>query len=188
MVMRATQPRRWTADEVRALPDQPGTRYECVDGELLVSPGPRLVHQYVAGELHLWLTGFCQQHGIGVAVMAPGEMELDPHTLVQPDNYVLPLIDGRRPREAHEIGHALLFIEVLSPSSARTDRIIKRHRYQRYGVEYWIVDPEARAVERWWPHAAEAEVLSDTIDWAPRGTPEPLTINLRELFSDALDR
>jgi Uma2 family endonuclease len=77
---------------------------------------------------------------------------------------------------------------VLSPSSARTDRIIKRHRYQRYGVEYWIVDPEARAVERWWPHAAEAEVLSDTIDWAPRGAPEPLTINLRELFSEALDR
>jgi hypothetical protein len=34
----------YTAADVRALPDD-GNRYEVVHGELLVSPGPRLLHQ-----------------------------------------------------------------------------------------------------------------------------------------------
>src|ERR1700730_17091006 len=45
--------RRWTADEVRALSDEsrPGPRYELIDGELLVTPSPRPVHQIAALEL-----------------------------------------------------------------------------------------------------------------------------------------
>ena len=35
----ATTARRWTADEVRALPDD-GNRYEVVEGELLLTPAP----------------------------------------------------------------------------------------------------------------------------------------------------
>ncbi|MSR01550.1 MAG: hypothetical protein EXR94_02235 [Gemmatimonadetes bacterium] len=34
----------WTREQVLALPDD-GNRYELVDGELLVSPAPRWVHQ-----------------------------------------------------------------------------------------------------------------------------------------------
>ena len=45
MGMPAMQERRWTAAEVRALPDEPGKRFEVVDGELLVSPGPTFRHQ-----------------------------------------------------------------------------------------------------------------------------------------------
>ena len=33
--------RSWTADEVRAIPDDT-RRYEVIDGELLVTPAPRL--------------------------------------------------------------------------------------------------------------------------------------------------
>lgn len=36
--------KRWTREEVLALPDD-GNRYELVDGELLVSPSPRALHQ-----------------------------------------------------------------------------------------------------------------------------------------------
>jgi hypothetical protein len=49
--MPAVVPHRWTAAEVRALPDEPGKRFECVDGELLVSPSPRLTHQSVVALL-----------------------------------------------------------------------------------------------------------------------------------------
>ena len=46
----------------------------------------------------------------------------------------------------------LLAAEVISPSSARGDRVDKREAYQRNGVpEYWIVDTAARVVERWHP-------------------------------------
>ena len=41
-----------------------------------------------------------------------------------------------------------LVIEVLSPSTTRTDRTTKAQLYARYGVPYyWIVDPEARVIE-----------------------------------------
>ena len=48
MGMPAAIQHRWTADEVRALPDVPGQRFEVVDGELLVSPSPVRRHQKVA--------------------------------------------------------------------------------------------------------------------------------------------
>jgi Uma2 family endonuclease len=43
-----------------------------------------------------------------------------------------------------------LVIEILSPSTAHRDRGIKRKLYERHGVtQYWIVDPDAKAVEVW---------------------------------------
>ena len=43
----------------------------------------------------------------------------------------------------------LLAIEVLSPTTARYDRLTKRRLYQQQGIEYWIVDLDGRVVERW---------------------------------------
>lgn len=38
--------------------------------------------------------------------------------------------------------------EVLSPSNASTDRVMKRRLYAQHGVAfYWLVDPEARTLE-----------------------------------------
>ena len=43
-----------------------------------------------------------------------------------------------------------LIVEILSPSTRRLDRKIKRRLFERFGVpEYWIVDLDARAVERY---------------------------------------
>jgi Uma2 family endonuclease len=39
-------------------------------------------------------------------------------------------------------------VEVLSASTAETDRTIKLKLYARYGVrEYWLIDPEAYTAE-----------------------------------------
>ncbi len=186
MFMPAIDSRLWTANDVRALPDEPGKRYECVDGMLLVSPSPRLVHQSAVLLLGALLNDFAKRQACGAVFTAPGDMELDQHTLVQPDVYVLPLVEGRRPTTPEQIGHALLFVEVLSPGTARDDRVIKRERYQRYGVQYWIVDLDARLVERWMPDAERPEIITGNIAWQPSGAATELTIDLDALFAEAL--
>jgi Uma2 family endonuclease len=107
--------------------------------------------------------------------------------LVQPDVYVLPLVQGRRPRTTAEVGTPLLLVEVLSPSTARFDRVVKRQRYQRLGVEYWIVDLEARVVERWLPGDARPEVLTDAVSWVTSPAADaPCVIELARLFVEVL--
>jgi Uma2 family endonuclease len=186
MSMPATQPHRWTADEVRALPDEPGKRFECVDGELLVSPGPRLPHQSLVFLLARQLDDYCRAQGIGSVFNGPGELELDRHTLVQPDIFVLPLVDGKRATSQEATGHPLLFVEVLSPGTARYDRVVKRGRYQRYGVEYWIADLDARVAERWTPASDRPEIVTGSLAWQPAGAAVPLTIDLDAMFAEAL--
>ena len=117
-------------------------------------------------------------------VGAPAELELDAFTLVQPDVFVLPLVDGKLPQSQQDTGTPLLFVEVLSPSTARYDRITKRQRYQRYGVEYWIVDLDARLVERWTPDADRPEIAIESITWQPTGITAPLIIQLDALFAE----
>jgi Uma2 family endonuclease len=186
MAMPATRTHRWTAEEVRALPEEPGKRFECVDGELLVSPGPRWPHQSVVSLLSRALDAYCRAQGIGAMLNGPAELELDQFTLVQPDVFVMPLVNGKRPQAQSETGDPLLFVEVLSPSTARFDRVIKRERYQRYGVEFWIADLDARVVERWTPSSERPEIVTGSLEWNPGGAHHPLTIDLDALFAEAL--
>jgi Uma2 family endonuclease len=104
---------QWTAEMVRALPDD-GKRYEVVDGELFVTPAPRWSHQHVLLELALRLTPYARAHNIGVVVTAPADIEYDPSTLVQPDLFVAPLIEGRVPISWQDVRSLRLVVEVLS--------------------------------------------------------------------------
>src|SRR5436190_4678017 len=123
---------QWTAARVRELPDD-GNRYEVVDGELLVTPSPTYDHQDVVGELFAALREFCEATQLGHAMVSPADIEFDPHTLVQPDVFVVP-IAGKRPKSWADVKALLLAVEILSPSTARADRTVKRRRYQRAGV------------------------------------------------------
>ena len=178
----------WTVERVLALPDD-GNRYEVVDGELLVSPAPTLLHQQAIGALYLPLHAFVSAERVGCVFLSPADIEFDEHTLVQPDLFIAPLIEGRRPRSWKEIRQLLLAVEVLSPSTARADRQVKRRRYQRHGVaDYWIVDLEARLVECWTPADERPQVLTERLDWRPLGEQPPrLSIDLIALFRDVLD-
>jgi Uma2 family endonuclease len=80
----------------------------------------------------------------------------------------------------------LLAIVVLSPSTARFDRLLKRRRYQRAGVaEYWIVDPDARLVERWRPDDTRPELVSEILTWQPDAAKPPLELDLPALLREA---
>ncbi|MGH7535169.1 MAG: Uma2 family endonuclease [Gemmatimonadales bacterium] len=178
----------WTVERVLALPDD-GNRYEAVDGQLLVTPAPSWLHQRAVQALYERLAPFIRTHRIGSVLWSPADIELDDRTLVQPDLFVTPLVEGRHPRTWREVLALLLAVEVLSPSSAHADRQVKRRRYQRQGVsEYWIVDLDARLVERWRPSDERPEILAERLEWQPATGLPPLPIDLPPLFAEILDQ
>ena len=176
----------WTVDEVDALNETSGsTRYECVDGELLVTPGPSLDHQDIIGRLYLELVAYLRAHHVGHVFFAPADVRLTVDSLIQPDLFVAPLVDGARPR-ALAVGHQLLLaVEVLSPRSGRGDRVVKRRLHQRAGTpEYWVIDPDARAIERWRPDDERPEVIDGVLEWRPAGASEPLVLDVERLLGE----
>jgi len=176
----------WTVERWRELPVD-GNRYELVAGQLLVTPSPALPHQRATFELARVIADYVDSAAIGLTVVAPADVEYDDRTVVEPDIFVAPLVDGRKPRSYSELGVLLLVVEVLSPGSARADRIVKRGLYQRARVaEYWIVDLDARLLERWGPDDDRPELLSERIEWQPTSKSLPLVIDLAAYFRRVL--
>ena len=178
----------WTVQRVLALPDD-GNRYEVVDGELLVTSSPTFHHQDAVLTLAVRLDPFVRSTGTGYLSISPADLELDERTLVQPDVFVFELPGGRRPERWKDITKILLAIEVLSPSTARADRHVKRRRYQRHGIsEYWIVDLDSRLVERWRPGDDRPEIISETLTWQMSESAAPFELDLAAFFAEVLDR
>jgi len=127
-----------------ALPDDP--RCELIHGRFYVSPSPSPLHQFVVGRLWRLLDDLAEVGG-GLALPAPSDVHLADHTVAQPDVlYVSP--ERREIVRAWIEGAPDLVVEVLSPSTERTDRLLKLNRYAEAGVrEYWLVDPAARMIE-----------------------------------------
>jgi Uma2 family endonuclease len=174
----------WTVEMVRALPDD-GNRYEVIDGELFVTPAPSFSHQRAVRELTLLVAPYVRDHGVGEVIFAPADAVVyGPRKFVQPDLFVMPLLDGVPVRAWTDVGHLVLTVEVLSPSTARVDRGKKRRLYRDKGVpEYWIVDIDARTIERWRPSDRAPEILSETLEWRPDHAVSPLVIDIVSFFA-----
>jgi Uma2 family endonuclease len=113
-------PTRWTAEMVRALPDD-GNRYEVVDGELLVTPAPSWDHQRIVLGVAILLDGYIRSQGLGEAMVSPSYVELDPEGLVQPDVLVRGLVGGRPARGWKSGAPLLLVVERWRPGDDRPE-------------------------------------------------------------------
>jgi Uma2 family endonuclease len=175
-------PRRWTVEEVLALPAD-GNRYEVVHGELLVTPSPAPRHQVVIGRIQAALWAYLDRLGVRDAMPAtPVDYFHEHDVYVQPDLVVV--VPQELTNDWHTMRHLRLAVEVISPSSARGDRIVKRPAYQAAGVETcWIVDPERAVVEVWRPGDEEPEIAGRELVW--RVTPEApeLRLDLTAVFA-----
>ena len=144
--MQDVQPRVGYTDLER-MPDD-GRRYEIHGGELVVVPSPLVRHQVVVGAIFRILDTHARGNG-GTALVAPLDIVFDEFDVVQPDvlffraERVHLLQPDAVTRHAPDI-----VVEVLSPSTASTDRGRKMRTFARYGVpEFWIVDPLRRQIE-----------------------------------------
>jgi Uma2 family endonuclease len=164
--MSATRPldRPYTYADLRRWPDD--VRWELIDGEAYAMTGPSWQHQAVCLGLAAQLRIQFRARGCHVLV-APfdvrlplsGENDDAVATVVQPDISVVgdaSKLDSRGCRGVPD-----LVIEVLSPSTAARDHLIKRALYERHGVrEYWLVHPLDRIVTIH-RRAGEARAVND---------------------------
>ena len=172
----------WTPERVRALPND-GNRYEVIDGELLVTPSPAPSHQRVLARLHLAIAGYVDAHRLGMTYLSPADVSFDDRALVQPDLFVVPGDAALTFTNWSELQSLLLAVEILSPSTARADRILKRRLCQRWPVgEYWIVDPDPRIIERWRAGDERPEVVDHELTWQPPGAASALRLALERLL------
>ena len=138
-----------TYADLASFPDD-GLRREIIDGELIVSPSPRIRHQAVLGRLHLIFGNYVEAKGGGLVLFAPMDVVFSDRNVVEPDLLFVAEDHSDVITEMNIQGSPTLVVEVLS--NARLDRVRKRELYSRFSVpQYWIVDPDADRVEVYLP-------------------------------------
>jgi len=143
------QSRPATYADIEALPDN--VVGEILDGELYVWPRPRPRHAVAAGAI---ITDLTATYGRGNG--SPGGWWI----LTEPELHlgrqvIVPDVGGWRrqrlptiPDEAGIRTPPDWVCEVLSPTTARVDRVKKTRIYAEHGIGHlWIVDPVLRTLE-----------------------------------------
>ena len=159
--MATTQPVvKFTYEDYLATPED--ERYELLDGHLIMIAALNLKHQRVLLELARRLAQFIDDRGRGELFIAPCDVYLSDTDVVQPDLLFVSREHGHLLSDGHKVrGAPDLVIEILSPSSADTDRGAKRDLYGAHGVaEYWLVDPIAETISI---HRQREGILATTV-------------------------
>src|SRR5882724_11095704 len=147
MVMPLKAPIRvptYTTDDLRRLPPD-GQRYELLDGFLLVTPAPGVAHQVVLSRLMAALLAYLPE-GASARATSPGEIEIKPRVLLDPDLLVFPSSYALKTSWTRIRGWWLA-VEVSGRASRIYDRDFKRDAYLALGVrEVWLADLEEEHV------------------------------------------
>jgi Uma2 family endonuclease len=130
-----------TLGEWVAMPEDSTHRLELVEGVLLVTPRPGSFHQHAMVELTYSLN---DQLPDDVVALAAVEVVVDagfPPTVRAPDVVVVPTVLLERNAPRFQAADVLLAVEIVSPGSGRTDRVMKFAEYAEAGIAHcWIVD------------------------------------------------
>lgn len=103
-----------TYADCAALPDD-GRRYQLVEGELVVAPSPTRWRQQIVIGLASGLALHVEERDLGEVNVAPLDVILDEHTVVQPDVVFVSHARAGVLRDAKIEGAPDLCVEVVSP-------------------------------------------------------------------------
>lgn len=171
---------RMSWDDYLRLPEHP--RAEWVDGEVVLRVAPPV-----------FAHGLAQAGLIGLlAPLLPDHHVVPAVFLVLPGNRVrLPdlMVVAERPPDGWVRSAPVLVVEVLSASTRPEDTIRKPTEYARGGVgQYWVVDPDQRAIDVWRNVDGGWEFLARVDDDHPEASVEvagvTVPINLGDVLRD----
>ena len=142
-----SEERKYSAQDFERLPEGP-PYYQLIEGALIMSPAPSYSHQRTVGKVFLKLSRLLEEKGQGEVLISSIDVYLDEKNVFQPDIVVL-LKEGRAKVEEKGIfGPPDVVVEILSPSTAYYDLIVKKEVYERVGVkECWLLDPNRKTFE-----------------------------------------
>ncbi|HHW75298.1 MAG TPA: helix-turn-helix domain-containing protein [Firmicutes bacterium] len=141
--------KKYTYQDYLKMPEEPGYRFEIIEGMLIREPSPNVMHQRVSRRLMRILEDyFWETDSRGEVFGAPLDTTFGDMTVVQPDLFYVSAEQEDIIKETRIDGAPTLVVEIISPSSRRKDRLQKMQLYQKAAVKhYWIVDPEEKTLE-----------------------------------------
>jgi len=146
---RAEPTKRFTYQDYLELPEEPGYRFEILEGVLIKEPSPNVIHQRVSRRLQRMLEDYFWEVDPESEIFnAPLDVTFHDITVVQPDVFYVSGKQKEIVKDTRIDGPPTLVVEILSPSTARKDRLKKLRIYQKAEVQhYWLVNPEEKTLE-----------------------------------------
>ena len=175
-----TTTRRLTYEDYANMPDD--ERYELINGELIMAPGPNMPHQNSQAKLGRWLLPFVDERNLGRVYFSDTDVVLSDTEVVKPD--LLFISKEREDIIAYDNiqGAPDIVVEILSPSTSRRDWNDKRELYAAHGTrEYFILDPSNKIVWRLTPKDGALEIEQTYYEG------DTVTSTVLEGFSIAVD-
>ena len=166
-------------------------RWEIIGGEAYgMSPAPGTTHQRIIGNIFTRIYNYLKDRDCEVFVSPfdvllpePDESEDETSNIVQPD--IVVICDDSKLSEKGCTGAPDVVIEIISPSSASRDQIVKLNLYEKLGVgEYWIVHPVDKIC---WKYVLDGKQYGKPEVYDYKGTPffhtlPELSVNLKKVF------
>jgi Uma2 family endonuclease len=141
----------WTDEEIIALPDEHGERYELWDGKLIINmtpPGPQ--HDEISIRLILALGNFAEEGRLGQVYSGQGGFRLSPLICYMPDVSFVGKEQFRQLRISPDKllqGAPDLAVEILSPGDSQRQTGKKIADYFQHGTRLaWMIHPRRRWV------------------------------------------
>ena len=143
------QETRYTYKQYLEWPEE--ERWELIEGVPCMQAAPSWQHQAISRELIIKFGNYLKGNRCKVfsspfdLILTNEEDEINSKNVFQPD--LLVVCDPSKLKGTGYVGTPDLIVEIVSPSTARSDKFYKFNMYEKFGVkEYWIIEPDIKLI------------------------------------------